>query len=493
MKQLLNQSERRQLLGVEILHRHEDWMTLSELSKKLDCSVRVLKDDIAHFKNNFDMFTIETSNNGIRLNMNNNTGLKSLYQHTLNNSTAFNLLENIFLNENISIIDLTKVLYVSSSTIYRLIDQINEKFKDKNFKIETNPCRIIGSENEIRYFFYNYFYEKYSSLDWPYKNINENGLDKFLQFFIEFTQIEVDFAYYNVFKTVSVINLIRYKQGYCIDTSNIKTNFDEIIPNLAAFQDTFHYFEQTNQVKVNNTLIQQMFTPYINESFSLNYERLIKKTETDLELLAEINFLNEMLDELSEKHKLSLSNKESVILNVHNAAFLEYMEPRSGYILHNHNQEFASKIKSEFFKFYENLYEETKKYRQLLRKPLTDDGINFIMYIIFIFWENLLPELRKKLEKIHILVISDRHISHSKTIKEIIEYEFHEQIVVDVYDGIKLDSIILKKLPYDIIVANFPLPILENRRTVYVENLPSFFDLAKIREKVDEIILERML
>lgn len=493
MRQLLNQSEKRQLLTIEILHRQNDWITLSELSKMLDCSVRVLKDDIAHFKNNFDEFTIETSNNGIRLNMNKNVGLKSLYQYILNNSTAFNLLENIFLKENITINELTDVLYVSSSTIYRLIDLLNKVFKEKNIRIETNPCKIMGAENEIRYFFYNYFNEKYSSLNWPYKNINENGLDMLLQFFIEFTQMKTDFAYYNIFKTVSTINLIRYKQGHYIDTSNIQINFDEIIPDLTAFQNTFRYFEKTNLVKVNNTLIQQMFTPYISEEFSLNYERLIEKTKTNQKILAEVNFLDEMLGELSKQHQLALSNKEDVILNVLNAAHLEYKEPRSGYILHNHNQEFASKIENEFPKFYKNLYKMTKQYRRLMGKPLTDDGINFLIYIVFIFWEDLLPELQRKFDKIHVLVVSDRHISHSKTIKDIIEYEFNEQIVVDVYDGIKLDYVSLKNLPYDIIVANFPLPTLENRRTVYVENLPSFFDLAKIREKVDEIILERML
>src|SRR5699024_3815871 len=141
----------------------------------------------------------------------------------------------------------------------------------------TNPCRIIGSEEEIRYFFYNYFHEKYSTLDWPYEYINENGLDMLLQFFIEFTQMEADFAYYNIFKTVSVINLIRYKQNYYINTSNIQINFDEIIPDFSAFQTVFRYFEETNRVRVDNTLIQQMFTPYINENFSLNYERLFEK------------------------------------------------------------------------------------------------------------------------------------------------------------------------------------------------------------------------
>src|SRR5699024_10792957 len=176
------------------------------------------------------------SNNGIRLNVNENAGLISLYQYILDHSMAFNLLENIFLNEKKTIAELTEVLYVSSSTIYRLVDLLNNRLEDKNMHIETNPCRILGSEEEIRYFFYNYFHEKYSSLAWPYKSINEKGLNMLLDFFIEFTNIEVDFAYYNIFKTVSVVNLIRYKHGHYIDTSNIQINFDDIISDLTAFQ-----------------------------------------------------------------------------------------------------------------------------------------------------------------------------------------------------------------------------------------------------------------
>ncbi len=97
-----------------------------------------------------------------------------------------------------------------------------------------------------------------------------------------------------------------------------------------------------------------------------------------------------------------MSNKESVIYNLHNAAHLEYYESRSGYILHNQNREFTNKIKSEFPNFYDSLYQAAKSYRELLNKPITDDGISFIMYILFTTWENLLPELRRKYEKKYI-------------------------------------------------------------------------------------------
>src|SRR5699024_8010666 len=154
MKRLLNQSEKRRLLAIEILYDQRDWITLASLAEMLDCSVRVLKDDVAHFKKDFEEFTIESSNNGVRLKMRNNAGLKTLYQYALRHSTAYNLLENIFLKEEMTITDLTELLSTSPSTTYRLIDQINETFEKSNFRIETNPSRIACSENKIRYFFY---------------------------------------------------------------------------------------------------------------------------------------------------------------------------------------------------------------------------------------------------------------------------------------------------------------------------------------------------
>src|SRR5699024_4670178 len=140
------------------------------------------------------------------------------------------------------------------------------------------------------------------SFEWPYPNLDENGLDLFLNFFIKFTHMDTDFAYYNIFKTVAAVNLIRYKQGHFVDTSNIQINFNEIIPDLTVYQENFAYFEETNQVKVDNMLIQQIFTPYISEEFSLSYERLNEKTKTQEKLSVEVIFLNKMLENLSKTH-----------------------------------------------------------------------------------------------------------------------------------------------------------------------------------------------
>jgi predicted DNA-binding protein YlxM (UPF0122 family) len=489
---LLNNGERRKLQFAEILTNTDKWLTLTELGEELDCSVRVLKEDMVFFRKNFSDFQIKTSSQGLQLTFKQDKGLEALYQKLLSESTAYHLLEIIFMFEDKTISDLAEELYVSVSTLYRLIEQINAKTAVYDFKIETNPCRVTGKEENIRYFYYNYFNEKYSYLDWWYKTIDEETLDKFLDFFIEFTQIPADFAFYNIFKLVTIVNLIRYKNKHLVETNGITINFDEIIPELGAYAKAFEEFEEKLDVKMSKELIHQIFTPYVQEGFSLNKERLFKKAAENKALAKTIELLSQELTKISEESAIPLYNKDEIIFALNNVAHLEYQEPQSGYILYNRNKYFAEEIKNNFPHFHSLLYEGMKKYRTFIKKPMTEDGINFFIYITFIFWENLVPELGKKFKKIRVLIISDRHVLHGHMLKDFIEHEFNEQIVIDIYTSNNLDKKIIEALDYNLIVTNFPISSLENKRTVYIESVPTFYDLRKLKNALDAIISERL-
>lgn len=488
MINLLNSSERRRLQMVEILSQKEDWMTLSTLGQKLSCSVRVLKEDISYFRKHHKNFKIKTSTQGVRLIFDQTQGLKSLYQKLLNDSTAYQLLEIIFFHEDKSIAELSAELFVSPSTLYRMVERVNDAVMDYGFEINTNPSHVTGDEKSIRYFYYAYFTEKYSYLDWPFKTINEEALDKLLNFFVEFTKIPADFAFYNIFKTVASVNLIRYKNNHFVETKDITINFDEIIPNLGAFTDTFHSLEEALETKINTDFINQVFTPYIQDGFSLNAERLLEKAENNKNLNEQMTFLDDILTDISTKNTVPIENKERVIFALQNAGHLEELEPQSGYVLYNRNQYFVTAIQKNFPNFYKHLYTGMKKYRKFINRPVTENGINFFIYTAFIFWENLVPELRKKFEDIRVVIISDRHVSHAHMLKDFIAHEFTEQVVIDIYTSIKLDKEILEDLDYDFVVTNFPIPKLETKPTVYIKNVPNFNDLVKLQQVIDDVI-----
>ncbi len=491
MINLLTNSEKRRLQFVEILSNRENWMTLSNLGDELNCSDRVLKDDMTYFRENFSAFEIESSYRGVRLVFKQDKGLKFLYRKILSESTVYHLLEIIFLYENKTITDLANMLFVSPSTLYRMIDQINDRVMEFGFKIETSPCRVTGQEENIRYFYYQYFFEKYSHLYWPFETIDEKAVDQLLNFFIDFTQIPADFAFYNVFKTVTMINLIRYKNGHEVNTKDITINFDEIIPHLEIYAENFQHFEEALQLNVDSDLIHQLFTPYVQEGFSLSVERMFEKAETNQKLANEITLLEDILTKIATASEIPVANKKLLILALINSAHLEYQEPQSGYILYNRNKYFAEAIQAEFPNFYQLLYGGMKTYRKFLRKPMTEDGINFFIYTLFTFWPNLVPELRKKFADIQVIIISKRHITHARMLKDFIEHELSNQLTIDIYTAMELNLEILEALDCDFIVSNFPLPDLESTCSVYIENVPTYNDLRKIQNVIDVIITKQ--
>ena len=123
-----------------------------------------------------------------------------------------------------------------------------------------------------------------------------------------------------------------------------------------------------------------------------------------------------------------------------------------------------------------------------MNRPLTNDGINFLIYNTVIFWENIVLELNTQLKKVNILVVNDRHTTHASLIKDFIAYKFSNQIVVDLYMSNYISLEQLETSDYDLIVTNFPLPSLKSKPIVYIENVPSFYDLQNLQQAVQTIL-----
>lgn len=492
MRRLLNQTELRQLRLIETLYKYPEWITYAELAEKLDCSVRVLKDDVTHFIHLFDEFTIERSNQGIRLVINKDTGLKFFYKHTFERSVHFRILETLFIEQGILIKDLVDRLFISTSTIYRLIEQINHVLADFDFQIGLNPTRIVGNEQNIRTFFYNYFAEKYTYLDWPFPEIHEGGMRRLLQFLIDYTGLKVDFAYNNFLINIATINFIRYKYGHLISEQEKSFAFDSRNEFLKAYEDAFNYFEAVNHVKVDVVLIQQVFSPYLDEGYSLDYEHLVEKMEKSDSLKRELSFLNHMLEKVSVEQGIELYNEETIVLMLQNFQHLEKFEPRSGHVLYDRCEQVIEIMEREFPIFYSALYEGVEEYSHILEEELPAKMIDYMVYFIFTTWDGLLANLRRKYTKIKILVISDQGTAHAKMLKDFIDYEFHEQIQASIYEHQTLDKDILEQIEANIIVASFALPQIQGIRSIYIESIPTFIDISRIRNVVDEIIIERI-
>ncbi len=485
MENLLQKKERRQLRLAEFLIEKDDWLTFQELAEELGCSERILKYDLNHFKETFSYFKIESSHDGIRLIFNKNKGFKNIYQSVFDSSHAFQLLELLFFEENYSINQLADRLYISSSSLYRLINQVNEVLIDYGFQIETNPCRLTGAENEIRYFYYKYFFEKYTILTWPYDEIDQPIINDLLGFLIMVTNSKTDFAYYNMAKLILYINFNRYQKKHYISIESQSLN--TLISSLSISEKKIEYFEKKYRLKIDETFIAQIFSPFVQTAYFFNYDQLVAESKINEEIAGRIQQIEKLLQHVSKDNQIKLADNKNLILELYNSHLLENYDPRSGYILYDRNTLFLNRLKENYPDFYQSIRLRIMEYRKNTGLNLIDKNVNYMLYTLIVEWEYLLPQLQDNIEAVKVLILSNRTISHSYLLKYILETEFPDLLSVDIYTGAILSVNSLDKLDYDFIVSNFPIPDLRNKESFYIENLPSKNQLSQIQHQINII------
>lgn len=488
MFNFLTDTEQRQLDFVTEMYKTKDWMRLAAYAQKLNCSERALRMDLHWINDHFKEFHIETSIHGIRLNFTQGKNLDLFYQYLLQHSTHYQILEYIFLYEGLSLAQLSDKFSISSSTLYRYIKEINTKLIRHDFQIESSSLSLEGNEEKIRLYYYLYFDERYRYTNWQGKVMDTQALNDLLRFFITFTHFQVDFAFYHVFKLVSSINLVRYRRHHKVDTSDASINFDEIIPDLTDHQDVFSSIEDKLGIAVSNEMIHQVFTPYVQDGFSLSYDRLVLKAKKNPQLAESIHYLDTFFTDLAERHDVSLTNKEELIFSLHNASHLEDQEPQAGHILYDQNQIFVDQISEVHPIFSEDLLQGMRDYRHFLGKADSQEGSNYFFYSAFVFWHNLVPELHSQLKKVRLAVISSLHRSHANMYKDFIEKHFTEQVTVEVFSALKFSQQSLEQMDCDVLVTNFYIPSSNDKEIVYMENTPSSQDKIKLEGVITKLL-----
>ena len=493
MRNLLTKQEHRWFYFIEKLTNNRDWMILADLSALLDCSKRILKMDIRYLNENFDDFIIHTSNKGTKIEYNPNRSFKTFCQKLLMISDSYRLLEMIFLNENIKVKDISKHLDISLSTLYRMIDQLNSKTEDEfGFIIETGPCRLAGDENRIRLFFYTYFLEKYQPNNWPFDEDEMKTIHDLVQEIIQIKKLPYDFVYFNIVKIIALVNYTRFKNGHTSSIEATEDSLTTLLVNIAKENGLHDKIENTFNRPFNHEFILQILHPLIHPDIYQTHLEFNNALTKDNELVQKVEALKDILITIAEKHNLSIPNLEMLLFVVYSAASLEFTQPQSRHILYDQNGVFTKKIKNKFPFFYQNLRDGMEAYRAIMGKPITDDGINFYMFMVISWWGNLIAQLHQGIYKIRVLLVSDRHQKHAQMMKEFIRFEFGEQLNIEMTNSIYLDSEIADLSDYDLIISSYFDNRLTAYRSIYISDIPSSENLELIQCQIDEILENRL-
>lgn len=143
-----------------------------ELSKALNISMLTLQSCLTNMQFMKEVGGITYKDGYINIWYHQCCGLQEVYQKALRESPSLKLLELLFFRDFSSLEELAEELFVSLSTLKRLIKKTNT-YLSHTFAISivTNPVQVSGDERQIRLFYLKYFSEAYKISEWPFGDI----------------------------------------------------------------------------------------------------------------------------------------------------------------------------------------------------------------------------------------------------------------------------------------------------------------------------------
>ena len=460
MRSLLSTKEQRQLRLMEILIHKRKWLRLHELAHTLDCTERILKNDLNELRSSFPDIDIQSSVNGIMIDLDFKSSVEDVYQHFLTHSQSFQLLEYMFFNEGLPIYRTVENLHTSNANLYRLGNRITQ-ILSKQFQIELafTPASIKGNEIDIRYFFAQYFSERYYFLDWPFPDLPEEDLTEFADFFYKITNYPMRFSIYRMYKLMIAISIYRVKNGHFIDLPN--HFFDEYYPllmNIPNFEELLVHFSEKLGLEITPDIIAQIFISFIQNNLFLNPQEFFNSLEENSEARYSYQLLSQILERLSKQYKITFTNHDELIWHLHNTAFFERQEIFSTPILFEQKALTIKKFEVYFPDFMGSARQELAQYRQAIGQHDHPEQLEHLMYTILTHAENLSTQLLENRPPIKVLIISNFDHAISLTFVDMLSYYCNNRFTFDIWDELQTSPEILNQTDYDIIVSNFYIP-----------------------------------
>lgn len=474
MRDLLSKKSHRQLELLELLFENKRWFHISELAELLHCTERSVKNDLSHVRSSFPDLIFHSSTNGIRIINTDDSDIEMVYHHFFKHSTHFSILEFIFFNEGCDTDSICKEFYISSSSLYRIISHINKIIKKQyRFEISLNSVRITGNEIDIRYFFAQYFSEKYYFLEWPFEDFSVEPLCKLLALVYKETAFPVNFATQRMLKLLLVTNLYRIKFGHFLEVEKNSFNnqllesfmqAEEIEEIVASFDSEYH-------ISLNKEVVGQLFVSYFQKMFFIDEEVFLKYAKTDSYVKKSYQLLGDLVDQVSRDYNLQVDNKDNLIWHLHNTAHLHRQELSTEFILFDQKGNTIKNFQNIFPRFVSEVKEGIEHYLEALEMDDSSMKVNHLSYTFITHSKHLVLNLLQNQPKLKVLVMSNFDQYHAKSVAETLSYYCSNNFELEVWSELELSLESLKESPYDIIISNFIIPPIENKRLIYSNNV----------------------
>lgn len=428
-----------------------------ELCKVLNSTVSTLQACIANLQFMESLGRITYEDGYLTIDYNDHCGLQEVYQRALRESQSLQLLSALFFKEFDSLEDLADALFISLSTLKRLITRTNGYLKKEfGIKISTRPVMVVGDEHHIRLFYLKYFSEAYTISEWPFAEIiNQNNLERLIALMAKQTDVSVNFALFQHLKILSGVNLIRFQKGFTLNRKDkgLEHLFMKVLEDSLEMKDLSALFALKYNQPLDARALAEMFSNYLNPALELG--KLLQSDDSAREQTLSSHQIVPwiaLLDKIEKSLQLSISNKYELARHLQTTVILDEEDISANFLIYDYKKEYLKFFHKHYRVIYDTFLTYVEDLFTLDHQEFNERIRNHLLYCLFITWENLFLKISQSRRKLKLLVIERSYSNVGNFLKEYFG-EFFEIISFDDLGNPKIDLLPLAK-EYDVIVTD---------------------------------------
>lgn len=483
---LLNKKVERILDLITLLEIHDGRVDFNTVYRELDSDAATLAMDLSQAKSLFaPLFTLQKDQDLQIQYLDGNTYL-NVYAYAMTHSPVCALLEQVFFQPQQEVPDMARALFVSTSTVYRWVDQFNQAVRPSyDVSLDTHPLHLCGDENEVRTFYTSFFKEKYPLYEWPFPALSKSELSAFLDQALPLQYAKNFLNYYQCFHIQLAVSLYRYHQGFRLPDADLKANHrsSAAADILLAEKRTLSLSSPPFSLSHDHRLYQELIAPFAGDLDAENFSVLLELTATTPLANRIFLYINRLISYLFQALSVQLDNESELVLALYNALMGTFGKSIARSILYSPYLLYQKSIQVQFPDLCNRILAIIRTQNQAFSLPTDPDFVGYLFYVIWSTWENLFNQLIRPPQKIKILVISRFSLFHARSLRQQILTYFGNLVDVSTPSEppILLEALDLQS--YDLIVSNFkieglPLPC------VVCDGIHSYRDYAALARAI---------
>ncbi|MDZ5759247.1 helix-turn-helix domain-containing protein [Carnobacterium maltaromaticum] len=484
MKNILSNHHLRHIAFLEYLNKSQ-WVTLKETALRINYPVNSLRYDIENINKYIYPVEITTSMKmGIKLVIPKRYSVTYIYSAVLKDSKEVDLIEAIFFNKKKKLEDLALSLFMSLSTLKRMVSKLNKILVKHHFQLSTHPLMITGDERAICRFMNYLLSEKYPNGDFPFDPKHLESAESLVIELFNRNSKEVTYSELEKLKLWVLIGIQRIKQGHSMyfvkDTVH---NYDQsILDQPEMLKQFFSDFG----IKLDQGILHRLFFIVVDNHYQVEHGQL--STLEDRQGRCLVNKIESFLEELSVKYSVPLSNRTELILALYNKIQLS---TGKGFILFNKEKHFFENFYTKHRELSKTVLADIKK--ELEGAPQEKGKEYLIFYTLITYWPSFIKAFENSLSKVSIGLFFSTDKKHIEFLKERVSSFFEGRITVEIMNHLNITSFRKVANKYDMILTNL---VIEDLDDVVIVSFPLHADIKTmelLKVKYEEIYARKFL